>query len=630
LLLLSVVIAILLTAQALIKDRKLLTAASDLAVGVALRETRSPMGIIEHQRHKAEAAVASISRNSRALIAFNREAVADLATQVVDDWQALSRATVVDAPSVDAQSSQTLAPALDLDGLHDQFSELFSAITTQSLSADVIADVSEVGSDLNLLLSLNRLIARQQFVGLDNDLVAAHEKLMASVARLDARTASDGVLRGYRMRQMVAGFVSRLEAIELARQAVTASRPAAGVPAATGGVVADAFGALERYRTALRSALARYTQILLGLLVVACAGGLALSIFGLRRWRSHRDRWSAIAASGVEADELKQSWVEQAHAIASGDCTFRWRATDDSNRDIATALNSTTDTICGLVRQQKSAAIELNERCSALQSSNAMLQENLQARQTSVAQLLDCLAILDTINSSTAQWVGRISDVSTNIREQADQLSGSINHSHRPDKALDHEQMLARLNAAEQVLEAAVDRIVGVRQITDQSKLLTLNVSLQMVTDGADEDTSAELAERVHQQTERVESEVTHIERSVRSASDELHASLAKLQQDIDQRPQALESDTVLQGLMDSLAHGVTGLSEVAADIYEGSSQRAEISDTIKSITQSLRALDDSDQSLVGDSSANIQRMAELGDEMRDAVAHYVIPVSGR
>ncbi len=630
-LVLSFVVVMALTTSAQRQDRRLLTAASEMAVGVALRQAGTP-GAAEtmHPLARANAAAASIEENARALVVFNRARVADLALQVDTHWQAVKSAPGVPDPAVGSQPGVVIASLSGLDELVDQFSGLFSAITTQSLSADVIGDVSEVGSDLNLLISLDRLFGNRELIGLQDELSAAHQKLLASTARLVARTGNDGALRGYRLRQLIAQFSASIKSIDLPRPAGAALvDPLPPTNLSPGHNALPR--ALEQYMAALRAALAGYQRILSTLLILACAGALALSVLGLRRLRLHGRKLSAIAASGIEAQELKQSWVEQARAIATGDCTFRWRATDDSNRDIAQALNSTTDTICSLVRLQKASVIELEGHCSALQSSQALLRENLLARQASTAEMLACMAKVDTIGVRAAQWVGGISDVTTNIREQTDQLSGGIFNGIPTESTSGLEQTLARLAAAEQILEGAVDRIVGVRQITDQSKLLTLNVSLQMVTDGGDEDSSAELAEQVRQQAERVESEVTQIERSVRGVSDELHGSLAQLRHDIDHRqadtPPSLD---LLPGLMDSLAQGITGLSDIAADIYEVSSQRVDVAETIKKNTQTLRALDESDQSLIDDSHLRVDRIVELGGGLRDAVAHYVIPVSGR
>ncbi len=619
------VTAMLLLAVTMHRDRELLNAAKELVTSALMLQVQPPVpSLLEHHSTQGDSAALVISGNRRGPVSANASGIESIAAQTNRLWQQQkngARLVVAENPVVSQQDSPN--PVAGLESLEAQFSQLFTAITTQSLSADVIAQVSEVGADLNQLVILDNLVSKYAIAGLMPEIEDAHEQLALSTASLLDQTGDGGVLRGYQVRQLIRGFssaVSRLKPAPIADQAL---KPVA-LP------VSDVFHRqMERYIGMLESAIARYWQVMLGLFMLACVGVLAMSVLCLRLWRLHRNSLSDIAASGVEASELKQSWVEQAAAIAAGDCTYRWRATDDTNREIARALNSTTNTICGLVRTQKAVVTELEQTSSIIREQQASLHDNSLARQNAMGEVVSYFTNADVLLNQVHQWVGQISEVATKTREQAEQLARVPDQNNLTQRATCYQQVVTRLTAAEQMLESAVDRIVGVRQITDQSKLLALNVSLQMVADGSD-DESAELAEQAQKQTDRVEAEVTQIERSVRTASDELHAGISQLQDDIDGPDSCEDVQTELHRLTESMAQGVAGLSGIASDIYEVSSQRAAMGDTLRKALQVIVDLDESDQMLIDKCRDSVKRIEVTGDDLRQGVAHYVIPVTNQ
>lgn len=575
---------------------------------------------------QGDRAVQLIAQNHRGLFAANSVAVARHAEQIDIGWRQFSGGGGSDSPAAATQSPGSPA----LAALQDSFSLLFAAITTQSLSSDVIADISEVGSDVNYLLSLHRLIHERALISLEPEFLAALRGLVASADKLRARTGVGGKLRGYRVRQLIGEFSAAVDALDPLSSDVADSHSEVS-PSPDN----QLYGQVEQLRAVLIEALSRYHVIVLALIALLCLCLMAVSLVCLRLWRYQRLALSEYAASSVEATQLKQSWVEQAGAIAAGDCTNRWRATDDTNREIATALNSTTDTICSLVRTQKSAAIELREHTAAIKGAQAQLSANCQARRATLGELAGYFTDADRQVGRARDWVGHIGAIAADIRHQADQLAqGSEQHSAESRVAPQYSQALLRLTDAEQVLEQAVDQIVGVRQITDQSKLLALNVSLQMVADGPDDDMSTELAEQVQSQTALVEAEVTQIERSVRSASDELHASILQLQSEVEidsASPSAGHADSsARQALIEGLAQGVVELSEISTDLNNFTAQRVSLLQAMQQNLQQACELQDADETLLASCDEWVDRIDAVGDDMRETVAHYVIPVTGR
>lgn len=570
--------------------------------------------------------VATIAANKRGVVAAHRAAIALAAGSVVSAWQAYQ--TNADRASVTSptlSSAQSAMPQAHLTELSRQYQALFDSVTEASLSTQVLRELGELGAAVGYFSRLSALRAAGTASGLDHEVVAAYATLIQTIEPIHARAGESGALRGYRVREALAGFVGAVGASDPGHSAVGAGlskMPTQQLPETP---LSDLTVLLEQYNRLLGGAAHLQRQIRLLGAILACACLLILSMLGWRAWRHSTIALKMAAADKIEIEQLKSSWVEHASAITAGDCTYRWRATDGANLKIADALNGTTDTICQLVGAQHNLAGRIDSFATTLDESRQHRASLHRDRSAAMSELASVLTdSLEAVNQPQ-NWVETLNEVLGMIRTQAKTVAmqhGFEQQNERASVETRYPQTLLKMAAVENALESAADRIVGVRQAADAGKMLTLNASLKVA---AEADPSPSLANQAHALTQRTELEITRIEKMVRTASDDLHASIALLTSE-DAALHVVETSGADANAADTLAPVLTQLSTVCADINAVADQCARRADEVTRLLVLVESINDAEQHGAENEAVITDSARRLAAEVRHSVSHYVMP----
>jgi len=351
--------------------------------------------------------------------------------------------------------------------------------------------------------------------------------------------------------------------------------------------------------------------------------------------------WLAIAINRITRTELslkEQSNKKTVDAIkllqneiapiAKGDLTTNTTVAPGITEPIAEMINFTINSLRQLVRNIDSMAAHVSETAEETQSTA------IQLARTSDQQAQQLTSVAETVNKMAGSFdvVAKQSEESTQLSNKAVQMAEqgglAVRNTIRgmqiiKEDIYDTSNRVKRLGESSQEIGAVVELING---IADQTNILALNAAIKASVAGeggqsftmvADE--VQQLAERVTQATQKIESLVKSIQLDTSQAVVSMEQSITNVINGTKLAEDAGDALLRIETVSAHLAEFINNVSAATLTLTETSAHTSQTMNTIKSVTDTNLISTKQTAALTG-------KLAELAQEQRAAIHGFKLP----
>jgi len=327
----------------------------------------------------------------------------------------------------------------------------------------------------------------------------------------------------------------------------------------------------------------------------------------------------------VDAIKLLQNEIAP---IAKGDLTTNTTVAPGITEPIAEMINFTINSLRQLVRNIDSMAIHVSETAEETQSTAIKLARasDQQAQQlTSVAETVNKMSQSFDVVAKQSEESTQLSNKAVNMAEQGGlAVRNTIRGMHIiKEDIYDTSNRIKRLGESSQEIGAVVELING---IADQTNILALNAAIKASVAGeggqsftmvADE--VQQLAERVTQATQKIESLVKSIQLDTSQAVVSMEQSIGNVINGTKLAEDAGDALLRIETVSAHLAEFINNVSAATLTLTETSTHTSQTMNAIKNLT-------DSNLINTKQTAALTAKLAELAQEQRAAIHGFKLP----
>jgi len=420
---------------------------------------------------------------------------------VVDDWSQI-RGLLVDVNLTGGKNGNgdigLLRSSLsgDLALANSSFDALFAAVAGDTLSAQLLRSMSDIGAslkNLEFLLTVQGLSAPVSAVN------RANAQLKKNVVQMQSLTRSGGgsMLLGYRTNLLLAEFVQAIDT--LGRDDFKYS--SGDFPVSAGenykivqGAIEAALERVRNYQFKFQAYASRNRISILSALVFICFAMVVCVVCG---WRVKRDRQSLPAVNNNSLDQ----YVLQIKAMADGNLVEA--QSYDAGHPVETALNYTRSMMRSLVMVIRGVAdktrANVDHQLHAIDQLNEMEQSRQQQLDLLTRQLASCVDVIEKAGGfelKMREEIATIGDLAqTTLVEVAGNSRANAELSSQLEAGVGKLRSVSNISGELSVLAATME------QLAEHTNLVALNSSIQMstVVDDYGHDESTQFIDEVGQ-----------------------------------------------------------------------------------------------------------------------------------
>ncbi len=361
--------------------------------------------------------------------------------------------------------------------------------------------------------------------------------------------------------------------------------------------------------------------------VVVRLSMLGALIIALATWLAHRLANTILSPLGQlrqAVDELNKADADLTRSVAPGELA--------ETRSVAEGLNRFIERLRGLVGQVKQSAVGLHQHATMMTGvTRAMATE---AQQVSA------------LSDSTASNVTLIGDAIREIAGSVEQAQSLVAHANERSEAglVSVRRISAEIHAIDDSVKALADVIdslnqsgqaissivVVIKEIADQTNLLSLNAAIEAARAGEHGRGFAVVADEVRKLSDRSASAALEIARKIDTVRNESGAAQAHSENTRRTVAQGVALAQGIEGQISAIQQDISALVEQIAAINANCSNQSRAAHQMEQTTDGLRALARDSGATVMQADQVLQLLQLMAARLADEVAQFHVgEVSG-
>jgi len=354
--------------------------------------------------------------------------------------------------------------------------------------------------------------------------------------------------------------------------------------------------------------------------VVFRLGALGLVIIALAAWLAHRLANTILAPLSQlrqAVDELNKADADLTRSVAPGELA--------ETRSIAEGLNRFIERLRGLVGQVKQSAVGLHQHATMMTGvTRAMATEAQQVSTLSDSTARNVALIGDAIRE-IAGSVEHARSLVTHANERSDAGLVSVRHVSAEIHAIDDSvkalaDVIDKLNQSGQAISSIV---VVIKEIADQTNLLSLNAAIEAARAGEHGRGFAVVADEVRKLSDRSAAAALEIAHKIDAVRNESGAALLHSEKTRRTVAQGVALAQGIESQISAIQQDISALVDQIAAINATCANQTSAANQMAQTTDGLRALARDSGATVMQADQVLQLLQMMAARLADEVAQF-------
>jgi len=317
--------------------------------------------------------------------------------------------------------------------------------------------------------------------------------------------------------------------------------------------------------------------------------------------------------------------LEEISGLADGDLTVRAEVTEDFTGAIADSFNDMAEELSRVVKNVKSATLQLSATSHEVSVSTESLAETSEKQADQVSDAITAINAMAASIQQVAENAGQSTQVSELASKNAGDGAEAVRNTNAAMDAIrEHVQETARTIKRLGESSQEIGNIVQlINDIADRTSILALNASIQAAMAGDAGRGFAVVAEEVQRLAERSTNATQQIDTLIKNIQGEINEAGTSMEESIQRVVDGSKLADDAYTRLQEIETVSTRLAELIQSISTTSKQQAKTSDDIAKTMAEVGEISTHTSSASRQTALSMQNLAETSDQLRVSVEAF-------